>query len=126
MEFLSSCHYVHRDLATRNCLVTDRLVIKISDFGLMRECYTSDYYRMQSRYIVSYLCHIYVIFMSNSCHIRLILSNHVRIFRPTNGKLKCLPTLNVQYVLYVGSLNTVPITYKQALLTRMSETVLLN
>lgn len=115
MEFLSSCHYVHRDLATRNCLVTDRLVIKISDFGLMRECYTSDYYRMQSRYIVSYLCHIYV-----------ISSNHVRIFRPTNGKLKCLPTLNVQYVLYVGSLNTVPITYKQALLTRMSETVLLN
>ncbi len=48
MEYLTKCRYVHRDLATRNCLVTDRLTIKISDFGLMREVYASDYYRLQS------------------------------------------------------------------------------
>lgn len=48
MEYLASQHYVHRDLATRNCLVADRLTIKISDFGLMRDIYASDYYRQQS------------------------------------------------------------------------------
>lgn len=49
MEYLASHQYVHRDLATRNCLVADRLTIKISDFGVFREAYASDYYRHQSK-----------------------------------------------------------------------------
>ena len=44
MRYFSSRRYVHRDLATRNCLVSDQttdgsgeeLVIKIADFGLSR------------------------------------------------------------------------------------------
>jgi len=46
MVYLSSQHFVHRDLATRNCLVGAGLVVKISDFGMSRDIYTCDYYRI--------------------------------------------------------------------------------
>ena len=45
LEYLASHHYVHRDIASRNCLVGDTLTVKISDFGLSRDVYSSDYYR---------------------------------------------------------------------------------
>ncbi|VDM56855.1 unnamed protein product, partial [Angiostrongylus costaricensis] len=49
MEYLASMSFVHRDLASRNCLVGDQRIIKIADFGLMRSCYDSDYYKMVHR-----------------------------------------------------------------------------
>ncbi|XP_027471226.1 tyrosine-protein kinase transmembrane receptor ROR2 [Zalophus californianus] len=46
MEYLSSHHVVHKDLATRNVLVYDKLSVKISDLGLFREVYSADYYKL--------------------------------------------------------------------------------
>ena len=39
MQFLVQKHIHHGDLATRNVLLTDSLVAKISDFGLARRLY---------------------------------------------------------------------------------------
>lgn len=45
MVYLSERGFVHRDLATRNCLVGENLTVKISDFGLARSVHTIDYYK---------------------------------------------------------------------------------
>uniref|UniRef100_A0AAY4DKF0 receptor protein-tyrosine kinase n=1 Tax=Denticeps clupeoides TaxID=299321 RepID=A0AAY4DKF0_9TELE len=46
MVYLGSQHFVHRDLATRNCLVGNGLLVKIGDFGMSRDIYSTDYYRV--------------------------------------------------------------------------------
>eukprot|EP00118_Oscarella_pearsei_P008321 m.42197 g.42197 ORF g.42197 m.42197 type:complete len:1111 (+) comp33335_c0_seq5:116-3448(+) len=46
MNYLSHRRYVHRDLATRNCLVAEGLVVKIADFGMSQDIYSMDYYRV--------------------------------------------------------------------------------
>lgn len=48
MVYLASQHFVHRDLATRNCLVGENLLVKIGDFGMSRDVYSTDYYRVSS------------------------------------------------------------------------------
>jgi len=45
MVYLSERKFVHRDLATRNCLVNESMVVKIADFGLSQKIYTSNYYK---------------------------------------------------------------------------------
>ena len=46
MVYISEKRLVHRDLAARNCLVGTGLVIKIADFGMSRNIYSTDYYRL--------------------------------------------------------------------------------
>jgi len=48
VEYMTSLHFVHRDLATRNCLVGQRLKVKIGDFGMSRDLYSCDYFKVLS------------------------------------------------------------------------------
>ena len=52
MAYLESEKYIHRDLAARNCLVASGSggpVVKIADFGMSKNLYSKDYYKMSSR-----------------------------------------------------------------------------
>jgi receptor tyrosine kinase len=45
LVYLSDRKFVHRDLASRNCLMDNYGAVKIADFGLSQKIYLQDYYR---------------------------------------------------------------------------------
>ncbi|CAL1681233.1 unnamed protein product [Lasius platythorax] len=51
--YLEKLQFVHRDLACRNCLVSaknrENRIVKIGDFGLARDIYKDDYYRIEGK-----------------------------------------------------------------------------
>ncbi|XP_072166114.1 tyrosine kinase receptor Cad96Ca-like [Diadema setosum] len=49
MEYLASKACIHRDLATRNVLLGDGMVCKVSDFGLARDLEDGQTYEMKSQ-----------------------------------------------------------------------------
>ena len=52
MRYLAKNKFVHRDLATRNCLVGRDFIVKISDFGMSQNLYDTSYYLVQGRIIL--------------------------------------------------------------------------
>ena len=48
VAYLASLKFVHRDIATRNCLINNNFTVKIADFGMSREVCAADYYRIGS------------------------------------------------------------------------------
>ncbi|KAH0630425.1 hypothetical protein JD844_013438 [Phrynosoma platyrhinos] len=73
MAFLASLNFVHRDLATRNCLVGEGFTIKIADFGMSRNLYAGDYYRIQGRAVLP------IRWMAWEC-ILMCLSFHFQVY----------------------------------------------
>ena len=61
MRYLASHKCIHRDLATRNCLVGQKSTVKIADFGMSRNLYSSVYYQVQGRAMLP------IRWMSNEC-----------------------------------------------------------
>ena len=52
MNYLASNNFIHRDLATRNCLVGENFHVKVSDFGMSRNLYDSHYYMIKGQAIL--------------------------------------------------------------------------
>ncbi|XP_069494897.1 tyrosine-protein kinase receptor TYRO3 isoform X2 [Ambystoma mexicanum] len=48
MEYLSAKNFIHRDLASRNCMLNENMSVCVADFGLSRKIYSGDYYRQGS------------------------------------------------------------------------------
>lgn len=49
LSYLNDLKYVHRDVASRNCLVNAARVVKLGDFGMTRPMFNNDYYKFNRK-----------------------------------------------------------------------------
>ena len=47
MKYLAALNFIHRDLASRNCLVGKNYTVKVADLGVTKDIYQSHYFRVQ-------------------------------------------------------------------------------
>lgn len=52
MKYLATHKFVHRDLAARNCLVGRNFVVKVADFGMSQNLYSSHYFVLEGAAIL--------------------------------------------------------------------------
>ncbi|RZC34381.1 Pkinase Tyr, ANF receptor and/or Peripla BP 6 domain containing protein [Asbolus verrucosus] len=45
LSYLAQLKYVHRDVASRNCLINAQRTVKLGDFGMTRPMFENDYYK---------------------------------------------------------------------------------
>lgn len=101
MVYLASQHFVHRDLATRNCLVGENLLVKIGDFGMSRDVYSTDYYRVSSDFVLCRDCENGICYKTQNIH-------QSRPF-PFQCLLKLFLTMNCKCIIsYQKLLQSVP------------------
>ena len=65
--------FVHRDLAARNVLLADKMVCKVSDFGLTRDVYIDDAYWKKSSGRGNKSFSIKITHCNFFCHIILLI-----------------------------------------------------
>ncbi|XP_066534980.1 inactive tyrosine-protein kinase 7 [Hoplias malabaricus] len=51
MEHLSNQRFVHKDLATRNCLISGQRQVKVSALSLTKDVYNSEYYHYKQKWV---------------------------------------------------------------------------
>ena len=49
MKHLAGLNFIHRDLATRNCLISKNFSVKVASLGVGRDIYQSHYFRVQGK-----------------------------------------------------------------------------
>jgi len=52
MQYLSGRKFIHRDLATRNILVGNDFAVKVADFGMSQNLYSSYYFRIKGHQVL--------------------------------------------------------------------------
>ena len=52
MKHLAALNFIHRDLATRNCLVGKNFSVKVASLGVAKNIYESHYFRVQGKMLL--------------------------------------------------------------------------
>ena len=89
MAYMTQQKLVHRDLAARNNMVSDDFTVKICDFGLTRDIYTSDYYKKRGRTFLP------VRWMSPESLKHSVLMSHSDVFSYGNRNIRRTTSQNV-------------------------------